>query len=198
MRHARLKPEYRDTWHHCYNRTVGTSDDRPFGEAEKEQFVRILRRVARFYTVRIVAYQVMSNHFHILLQSPEEQPSEEETIRRFKAFHRGKRILMPGSKLCGEWQGRLRDVSWCMRHLQHLFTAWFNRSRPVRRRGPLWAGRFKNTVLIPVRRSGHAGSISSATPCGRTWWPIRRTTASVRTANGSRPAGILSRSGSGF
>jgi REP element-mobilizing transposase RayT len=147
MRHARLKPEYRDTWHHCYNRTVGTSDDRPFGEAEKEQFVRILRRVARFYTVRIVAYQVMSNHFHILLQSPEEQPSEEETIQRFKAFHRGKRILMPGSKLCGEWQGRLRDVSWCMRHLQHLFTAWFNRSRPVRRRGPLWAGRFKNTVL---------------------------------------------------
>jgi REP element-mobilizing transposase RayT len=147
MRHARLKPEYRDTWHHCYNRTVGTSDDRPFGEAEKEQFVRILRRVARFYTVRVVAYQFMSNHFHILLQSPEERPTEEETILRFEAFHRGKRRLLPGSKLCGEWRARLRDVSWFMRHLQHLFTAWFNRSRAVRRRGPLWAGRFKNTVL---------------------------------------------------
>jgi len=147
MRHARLKPEYRDTWHHCYNRTVGTSDDRPFGVAEKEQFLRILRRVAMFYDVRIVAYQVMSNHFHILVQAPMEQPSEEETIRRYKAFHKGKRTLLPGSKLCGDWQGRLRDVSWCMRHLQHLFSAWFNRSRPVRRRGPLWAGRFKNTVL---------------------------------------------------
>ena len=34
-----------------------------------------------------------------------------------------------------------------MRHLQHLYSAWYNRSRPIRRRGPLWAGRFKNTVL---------------------------------------------------
>ena len=32
-------------------------------------------------------------------------------------------------------------------HFQHLCTAWYNRTRPERRRGPLWAGRFKNTVL---------------------------------------------------
>jgi hypothetical protein len=78
MRHPRLKPDYRDTWHHCYNRVVGTSDDRPFGDAEKEQFVRILHRVADFYAVRIVAYQVMSNHFHMLLQSPADPPSPED------------------------------------------------------------------------------------------------------------------------
>jgi len=147
MRHARLKPEYRDTWHHCYNRVVGTSLDRPFDDADKEQFVRILHRVAAFYAVRIVAYQVMSNHFHLLLQAPREAPSEEETIRRYEAFHHGQRTLLPGSPLCMEWQERLRDVSWCLRHLQHLYTAWYNRTRPVRRRGPLWAGRFKNTVL---------------------------------------------------
>jgi REP element-mobilizing transposase RayT len=147
MRHARLKPEGKDTWHHCYNHAVGTTEDRPFGPAEKEQFVRILMRVARFYAVRVVAYQFMSNHWHILLRSPAEQPSESETIERYKIFHDGKRKLMPGSRLCKQWQERLRDVSWCMRHLQHLCTAWFNRSRPVRRKGPLWAGRFKNTVL---------------------------------------------------
>ena len=147
MRRARLKPDYRDTWHHCYNRTAGTSEDRPFGDPEKEQFVRILKRVADFYCVRIVAYQVMSNHFHLLLQSPEAEPSPEETVRRYEAFHKRKRKLLPDSGLCKTWQGRLRDVSWCMRHLQHLYTAWFNRTRPVRRRGPLWAGRFKNTVL---------------------------------------------------
>jgi putative transposase len=147
MRHARLKPDWQDTWHHCYNHAVGTADDRPFGRAEKEEFVRILMRVAMFYAVRIVAYQVMSNHWHILLRTPEAMPSEEETIRRFMAFHGGRRKLMPGSKLCNQWRQRLRDVSWCMRHLQHLYTNWFNRSRPVRRKGPLWAGRFKNTVL---------------------------------------------------
>jgi hypothetical protein len=147
MRQARLKPDYRDTWHHCYNRVVGTREDRPLGNAEKEQFVRILRRVAGFYTVRIVAYQVMSNHFHLLVQSPVEMPSAEETALRFAAFHGGKRLLMPGSPACEQWRARLRDVSWCLRHLQHLYTAWYNRTREVRRRGPLWAGRFKNTVL---------------------------------------------------
>ncbi|MDD5708332.1 MAG: transposase [Kiritimatiellae bacterium] len=147
MRHPRLKPEYRDTWHHCYNRVVGTSADRPLDDADKEQFVRILHRVATLYAVRIVAYQVMSNHFHLLLQAPAEPPSEEETIERFEDFHAGKRKLLPGSPLCRTWQARLRDVSWCLRHLQHLYTAWYNRSRPIRRRGPLWAGRFKNTVL---------------------------------------------------
>jgi REP element-mobilizing transposase RayT len=147
MRHPRLKPDWQDTWHHCYNHAVGTCEDRPFDDADKEQFVHIMMRVAGFYCVQIVAYQVMSNHWHILLRAPKAEPSEEETIRRFEAFHRGKRRLLPGSKLCVQWRERLRDVSWCMRHLQHLYTAWFNRTRPVRRRGPLWAGRFKNTVL---------------------------------------------------
>ena len=147
MRHARLNPASQDTWHHCFNRSAGNRDDRPFDDADKEQFVRILTRVARLYTVRIVAYQVMSNHFHLLLQAPADPPSEEETARRFAAFHDGRRKLCPGTKACRQWQARLRDVSWCMRHIQHLYSAWYNRSRPVRRRGPLWAGRFKNTVL---------------------------------------------------
>ena len=64
MRQARLKPDYQDTWHHCDNRTVGTRADRPFCDAEKEVFVRLLKRLAAFYTVRIVSYTFMSNHFH--------------------------------------------------------------------------------------------------------------------------------------
>jgi REP element-mobilizing transposase RayT len=147
MRHARIRPDWRDTWHHCYNRTVGTSADRPLGDVEKEAFVRILRRVAALYTVRVVAYQLMSNHFHLLVQAPMEMPSEEETCRRYEAFHAGKKVLLAGSPACRQWQARLRDVSWFMRHVQHLWTAWYNRNQPVRRRGPLWADRFKNTIL---------------------------------------------------
>ena len=147
MRHVRIRPDWQDTWHHCYNRTVGTSGDRPLGDEEKEVFVRILHRVAAFYAVRVVAYQFMSNHFHLLVQAPQEAPSAEDTCHRYETFHRGKRVLLPDSPACREWQSRLRDVSWFMRHLQHLYTAWYNRNQPVRRRGPLWADRFKNTVL---------------------------------------------------
>jgi hypothetical protein len=34
-----------------------------------------------------------------------------------------------------------------IRELQQPFTRWFNRTRPVRRHGSLWGGRFKNTIL---------------------------------------------------
>jgi len=147
MRSARIKIDYQDTWHHCYNRTAGTSLDRPFQDAEKEQFVRMLKRVCVLYTVRVVSYQVMSNHFHLLVQAPVDEPDPEETCRRFKTFHGGKRMIEPDTPACRIWQARCRDVSWFMRHLQHLFTVWYNRSRPVRRRGSLWADRFKNTIL---------------------------------------------------
>ncbi len=75
MRHPRLKPDCHDTWHHCYNRAVGFQSDRPFSTADKEQFVRILHRVAQFYTVHIVGYQFMSNHFHLVALAPAAQPA---------------------------------------------------------------------------------------------------------------------------
>jgi REP element-mobilizing transposase RayT len=116
-------------------------------ETDREAFVRILHRVCRLYTVEVVAYQVLSNHFHLLVHAPEALPSEEEACQRFARFHKGKRRLLPGSPAVERWRHRMRDVSWFMRHLQHLYTCWYNRTRPIRRRGSLWAGRFKNTVL---------------------------------------------------
>ncbi len=147
MRQARIKTDYKPTWYHCYNRIAGTKLDLPFGNAEKEQFVRFIRRVSILYSVRVIAYQVLSNHFHILAYAPAEEPDAEEMCRRYKAFHRGKRTLEPDSPSCRIWQGRSRDISWFMRHLQQLFTVWYNRTRPVRRRGSLWADRFKHTLL---------------------------------------------------
>lgn len=147
MRQARLKIDSQLAWYHCYNRVVGTVQDRPFGPLEKEQFVRLLHRVHRLYAIRIVAYQVMSNHFHLLVQAPDREPETAEMCRRYAAFHGGRRTLDPDSEACRIWQARSRDISWFMRHLQHLFTAWYNRTRPIRRRGPLWADRFKNTLL---------------------------------------------------
>ena len=57
------------------------------------------------------------------------------------------RSIEPGTEVCRIWQERLRDVSWFQRLVQQRFTTWYNRTRPARRRGPLWADRFKNTLL---------------------------------------------------
>ena len=147
MRTFRIKVDHTNTWYHCFNRAVGTSDDRPFENADKEQFVKILDRVSLLYGVRVVAYQVMCNHFHLLLHAPVDLPSAEEMCERYKQFHRGNLLLEPDSPACETWRKRCRDISWFMRHLQHLYTVWYNRSRPVKRRGSLWADRFKHTIL---------------------------------------------------
>jgi len=147
MRTSRIKVDHADTWYHCYNRTSGTSEDRPFCHTDKEQFIRILHRVNQLYGIQIVAYQVMSNHYHLLVHAPREVMRPEDVCRRYKTFHRGRKDMEPDSPLCRLWQERTRDISWFMRHLQQLFTAWYNRSRPLRRRGSLWADRFKHTIL---------------------------------------------------
>ncbi|NOY80686.1 MAG: hypothetical protein GXP31_06740 [Kiritimatiellaeota bacterium] len=41
----------------------------------------------------------------------------------------------------------MRDISCFIKDLQQRFTSWYNRTRPTRRRGTLWADRFKNTIV---------------------------------------------------
>ncbi len=147
MRIARIKPHHEATWHHCYSRAVGTCRDRPFDKADKAYFVRLMHRVSRLYCIRIAAYQIMDNHFHLLVKTPEQAPALAEVSHRYNQFFSDYPPTNPGSPTCLIWQERMGDISWFMRHLLQLYTMWYNRTRRVRRRGPLWAGRFKNTVL---------------------------------------------------
>jgi putative transposase len=147
MRFPRLKPVGRDAFYHVYNRVTGYAEDRPFGEVEKEHFIRLMSRLSRLYVVEVLAFTVMGNHFHAILFAPAEAPSEALTSARYAAYYRGKRELYPGTAACRRMAGRLNDISWFLHDLEHQFSSWFNRTRPQRRRGALWAGRFKHTLL---------------------------------------------------
>jgi len=90
----------------------------------------------------------MGSHFHILLHIPADPPSLEDAARRYNSYYSGKRApLEPDDPKCAELALKLRDISEYMKALQQPFTRWFNRTRGVRRRGHLWADRFKNTIL---------------------------------------------------
>jgi len=71
MRQPRIKPAAEDTFHHCFNRIAGQPGYWPFGRVEKQQFIDIVRRLSRLYTVKVLAYQLMGNHYHLLLETPE-------------------------------------------------------------------------------------------------------------------------------
>ena len=147
MRHSRLKPAGIDTFMHVYNRTVGSTGEFPFRDMEKGEFVCRLKELTEYYVIDVVAFQCMGNHFHAILHIPADPPSNEEVAKRYRKHYKGKRRMDPKSRACSRLALRLRDVSEFMRDLQQPYTRWFNRTRPRRRRGHLWADRFKNTVL---------------------------------------------------
>ena len=159
MRKARIKGVER-SYYHCVSRIV----HRQFlmGAAEKEYFRRLMRRVEGFCDVRILAYAIMDNHFHILLEVPESEPEidDEELFRRMEFLYGGGRI----SELAGEigrrreagrddladslkreYLYRMRDVSEFMKTLKQRFTQWYNHCSGLS--GTLWESRFKSVLI---------------------------------------------------
>ena len=62
-------PEYFESAiYHCVSRVV----DRQMvlQEAEREQFVRLMRLYERLYGLQVITFCIMSNHFHILVRVP--------------------------------------------------------------------------------------------------------------------------------
>ena len=74
---ARATPFLADHYYHIYNRGVNKATIF-FNEENYTYFVRLLKRNLERYAIRISAYCLMPNHFHVLLN-----PSENDTISPF-------------------------------------------------------------------------------------------------------------------
>ena len=69
-------------------------------DEEKTRAVGLLRRVEEFSGVIVLAYAIMSNHFHIFIYVPEpEELNDEEVLRRINVLYRGASL----SQVLGEW-----------------------------------------------------------------------------------------------
>ena len=148
-------------YHHCVSRIVNR--DYVLKEQEKEHFVKLMRMYEKLYGVRVVTFCIMCNHFHILLEVPnnaqkrfsdqelislvheslgEEQGNKLEWI--FNHYHKqGNTNALEA--LRDNWHSRMWNVSSYMKVLKQCFTQWFNRKH--NRTGTLWEGRFKSTLV---------------------------------------------------
>jgi putative transposase len=148
MRGARMRVDSEGTYYHLIARASGCASDRPFGEAEKDKLVELIRSLSRLYTVEVLGYCVMSTHLHLVVYAPAELPTEAQAAARFRAYYGAQKALpLPGSAAFGTLQARLRDISCLMKDLLMRFTCWYNRTRPRRRRGRLWADRYSSVIL---------------------------------------------------
>ena len=149
MRTARIRYDREMCYYHLMNRVAGKPDYLPFGDVEKEYFFRLVQRVSVFYSLELLSVVVMSNHYHIICAAPSEIPSVEGIQARWRAYY-GKTDVEPNwsdPSVTDALGTRMRNMSSFCKDVQQRFTCWFNRTRPGRRRGTLWAGRFKSTIL---------------------------------------------------
>ena len=161
--------------YHCISRVV----DRRFvlGGAEKDQFVHYMRTYERFCGLRVLAFCVMSNHFHILLEVPAAPEgrgadwSDERLLEHLAGLYSKPQMVklrwelehyrQQGNTAAADafrerYFRRMWDLSQFMKTLKQRFTSWFNRQHE--RRGTLWEERFKSILV----EDGHAARTMAA------------------------------------
>jgi REP element-mobilizing transposase RayT len=147
--------------YHCVSRVV----DRRFvfENAEREHFRMFMRMQENFSGCRVLAYCVMSNHFHLLLEVPPMPAggiSDEELLKRLSATNSEAFVAVVAKELAearsqgrDEWVAeiharftyRMHDLSEFMKTLLQRFTRWFNRTHE--RCGTLWEERYKSVIV---------------------------------------------------
>ncbi len=163
MKRKRMIVHGRDGIYHLMSRCC--LGEHLLEDEEKEMLVRMMQRQAAFCGVDVLAYSIMSNHFHILARVRHEKPqTDEELLMRFRMLHEGGRLspysmtpdaLEKALERNDELSERVReallarmgDVSVFMRELKQRFSIWYNHRNG--NRGTLWMERFKSLVVEP-------------------------------------------------
>jgi len=62
--------EYAGAWYHTMNR--GRRGEVTFlSDADRNEFFKVLRETTELWNLRVSAYCLMSNHYHLLVQTPD-------------------------------------------------------------------------------------------------------------------------------
>lgn len=144
--------------YHCMTKVVG-GDFLLEGGREKEVLRKQIWKVSDFCGVEVLTYCIMSNHFHILVRTPDSR--EVEALPDAEILRRAKRIYSPDKveflegrlreggdvrrRFRASLLSRMGDVSLFMKELKQRFSIWYNRTH--RRSGTLWGERFKSVLV---------------------------------------------------
>jgi len=163
-----------ETVHHILNRIAHKVYF--LGDDERNDFVEIMRRAAEYCGLRLLAWCVMTNHFHLMVYLPAPvKIDENEVLRRYgvlKGMAARSRIEMQisdwrregeeGERKVGEWlesqKRRMYDIGEYMKIVKQWFTEEYNRRNS--HVGTLWESEYldrpvKMTVKEMSRRMGY-------------------------------------------
>ena len=150
---------------HVVSRTAGRQI--LFGDDEKEIFHKILFKQLKFSGLRVMAWCLMGNHFHLLLEVPDRESvlagmGDEDVLRRLSVFadEQSTKFLLAEladcrkagnvagvEQIAAQVRARLFDLSAFMKELKLRFTLAYNHASG--RTGTLWEGRFRSLLIEP-------------------------------------------------
>ncbi|MBW2194722.1 MAG: transposase [Deltaproteobacteria bacterium] len=144
-----LRIQYPDAWYHVMNR--GRRGEEIFtGKNDYNAFIELLKELVEDYNVRISAYCLMSNHYHLLVQTPDANISRSMRhlngvyTQRFNRMH-----LYDGQLFRGRYKSVIVDGdSYLLELLRYIH------------RNPLEAGIVEQ--LNKYIWSSHKGYLSTA------------------------------------
>ena len=157
-------------YYHCVSRCVRRAflcgQDSYSGqdyEHRRQWLENKLHDVASAFAIKLCAYAVMSNHYHVVLHVRTDiakQWSSREVIEHWHALFSGSalsRLFLSNQTLSKEqqktlqkdinkWRSRLTDVSWFMRIVNESIARKANKEDNCS--GRFWEGRFKSQALL--------------------------------------------------
>lgn len=156
-------------YYHCISRCVRHSylcgEDRVSGKNfnhRKSWLVERMKFLASLFSVKVAAYAILSNHYHLIIYWDIEQGEkwcDDDVIRRWCQLYNNSLGLayLNGESLSPEqlqtlkemivvWKNRLMDISWFMRCLNENIAKRANQEDGCS--GHFWKNRFRAQALL--------------------------------------------------
>lgn len=110
-------------------------------EEERNEFMGMMIRSAKFVGIELLGWCIMGNHFHILAYLPEpKEISDEEVKSRYRMVGRSNELASIKSL-----RAQMYDIGSFMKRLKQWFTAVYNhRHKHV---GTLWEAKYGDRVI---------------------------------------------------
>ena len=130
------------TAYHIMSRTA--LDGFPFGDVEKDELVKIIKKFSKLFFVEVFGFCIMGNHFHLLIQMFPEHYLEDEEIRSRCKAHYGEDFEVSDEQI-GYYRVKLSSLANYMKEIKQAFSWYYNQRH--NRRGTLWGERFKSVIV---------------------------------------------------
>ena len=138
-------------FYHLTNRVAGDPGWFPFENHQaRRKLLDMMLFYVNVYRCRLAAFQIMGNHFHLIVHFEKPRPlAREELEKSARKLYGEKAEAKTAAWTDAQWKAfneRLFDVSKLMANVNGFYALWFNRK--FGRRGHFWGDRFKNPELL--------------------------------------------------